>query len=91
MQGVPFIAVQRSDKVRDLCSDIALAVPGVTLDKVDVAVLLDQAAEIEQRRVMLTDQLGQRPRIRLGHSLRNNVAMDALSAVEPHGAGLPAL
>ena len=90
LQGVPFIAVQRSDKVRDLCSDIGWPY-GVTLDNVDVGVLLDQAAEIEQRRAMLVDRLRTAAGNQARQSLRNNVALDALSGVEPCGAGFPAL
>jgi polysaccharide pyruvyl transferase WcaK-like protein len=89
LQGVPFIAVQRSDKVRDLCSDISWEY-GVTLDKVDVPVLLDQAGEIEQRRGTLVDRLRTAAAIQARHSLRNNVALDALSAAEPLGEGFRA-
>ena len=89
VQGVPFIAVQRSDKVRDLCSDIGWQY-GVTLDTVDVAVLLDQAAEVEQQREVLVDRLRAAAANQARQSLRNNVALDALNGMEPHGSEFPA-
>jgi polysaccharide pyruvyl transferase WcaK-like protein len=45
IQGVPFIAIKRSDKVDDLCRDLTWAY-GVGLDEIDASLLEVQASEL---------------------------------------------
>jgi polysaccharide pyruvyl transferase WcaK-like protein len=79
LQRVPFLALQRSDKVRDLCADIQWPY-GFTLDNLEVPALLDQAVEIEQHYGSLVDRLRLAAEQRLRASLVNNVALDVLGA-----------
>ena len=51
LQGVPFIALQRSDKVEDLCWDMNWPY-GVSLKNLNVSVLLDMMSEIEQNKAI---------------------------------------
>jgi polysaccharide pyruvyl transferase WcaK-like protein len=78
LQGVPFLAIQRSDKVRDLCSDIEWPF-GLPLGSVEVPALLDQVHALEAQRSGLTDHLRQSAAERRLASLKNQVALDALN------------
>jgi polysaccharide pyruvyl transferase WcaK-like protein len=77
-QSVPFIALQRSDKVRDLCTDIHWPF-GLPLDRMDAAALLEQSDEIQRDHVTLTDRLRRASDAQARASSRNDVALDALS------------
>jgi polysaccharide pyruvyl transferase WcaK-like protein len=79
LQAVPFLAIQRSDKVRDLCSDVEWAY-GLPLGGVDVAAMLGQIEDIERRHADLTTALRRATEQRAAASLRNHVALDALAA-----------
>lgn len=78
IQQVPFLALQRSDKVRDLCTDMDWP-HGVSLDRLRVEALLELIADMQRRRAALTDSL-QHARHRQEHrSLVNQVALDVLA------------
>jgi hypothetical protein len=79
VQHVPFVAIQRSDKVRDLCADIQWPF-GVTLDQVAVPTLLQQVDCIEQQRQVMTDTLRDAALRQTQRSHTNHVALDALTA-----------
>jgi polysaccharide pyruvyl transferase WcaK-like protein len=79
LQAVPFVAIQRSDKVRDLCADIEWPF-GMPLGGVDESAMLEQIEEIERRHGDLTTALRRATELRATASLRNHVALDALAA-----------
>jgi hypothetical protein len=78
LQGVPFLAIQRSDKVRDLCADIEWPF-GLALGSVEVPALLDQVAEIRLQSAELSDRLRRAVAERARASLKNQIALDALT------------
>jgi polysaccharide pyruvyl transferase WcaK-like protein len=82
VQQVPFVALQRSDKVRDLCTDIGWR-HGVSLDRLDVAVLLDMVDDLERRRAPLVDALRHASDRQARRSLVNRVALEALGDAGP--------
>lgn len=77
LQQVPFLALQRSDKVRDVCTDIAWPY-GVSLDGLHVDALIERAADIDLRRAQLTDDLRNAAERQRRRSLVNHVALDWL-------------
>jgi polysaccharide pyruvyl transferase WcaK-like protein len=79
LQHVPFVAIQRSDKVRDLCSDIQWPF-GLPLGGLEVSALLDSVADIERQYEPLTERLQQAAKQRASASLKNNVALNVLTA-----------
>jgi polysaccharide pyruvyl transferase WcaK-like protein len=78
LQGVPFVALQRSDKVVDLCSDLQWPF-GINPSGMSVADLTALFDSLEGRRDWAIPQLGARADI-LGHSAARNE--DALHALE---------
>jgi polysaccharide pyruvyl transferase WcaK-like protein len=82
VQQVPFVALQRSDKVSDLCGDIEWRY-GVSLDRLDVAALLDMVDDIERRRAPLVDALRHASDRQARRSLVNRVALEALGHTGP--------
>jgi polysaccharide pyruvyl transferase WcaK-like protein len=79
LQGVPFIALKRSDKVEDLCSDLNWPF-GVSLAEVDVSQLLPMASEMRQRAPSLAALLKERVQVMKQKAVRNQVALDRLQA-----------
>lgn len=77
LQGVPFVALKRSDKVADLCWDLEWAL-GVSLEEVTSASLLEQFHAIAAGRAGLVRELAARTSQMRDRSLRNVVALDAL-------------
>ena len=78
LQGVPFIALQRSDKVEDLCWDMNWPY-GVSLKNLDASVLLDMMSEIEQNKRSLLEKLEPRTRLMRERAGKNTMALDALA------------
>jgi polysaccharide pyruvyl transferase WcaK-like protein len=77
LQDVPFIALQRSDKVADLCGDLEWPI-GSRLDGVDTDQLLAMFDEIEQERQSLQERTRARIRVLRDRALSNMVALRAL-------------
>jgi polysaccharide pyruvyl transferase WcaK-like protein len=78
LQGVPFIALQRSDKVADLCWDMNWPY-GISLKNLNGSVLLDMISDIDQKKPSLLKSL--RPQIEFMRERagRNSLALDALA------------
>lgn len=77
MQGVPFIAIKRSDKVDDLCWDMNWPY-GVSLSAVEAPRLLDMFSEIEVRRRSLVSSLGERVLLMRKRAFTNMAALNIL-------------
>jgi polysaccharide pyruvyl transferase WcaK-like protein len=77
LQQVPFIALQRSDKVRDLCTDIEWP-HGLTLGHIRSATLHEHADGIARNAEALRARLLKAAEDRRRESQRNQVALDAL-------------
>jgi polysaccharide pyruvyl transferase WcaK-like protein len=76
-QGVPFLAIKRSDKVSDLCEDLDWpfgAVPG----SMDVAQLVSQAAALLEGPSQPLARLSARVQAMTERAQRNQAALDAL-------------
>lgn len=78
LQRVPFIALQRSDKVRDLCGDIQWP-HGLLLGEIRPDRLRAQYEEIDRRRPALVNHLREAAAERAVQSRANHRALDALS------------
>ena len=79
LQGVPFLAIKRSDKVVDLCDDIGWefgAVPG----SVDVEGLTRQAGALSVNPAHAVRHLSDQVRLMAERARRNEVALDAMRA-----------
>jgi len=76
LQGVPFLALTRSDKVADLCWDMnwphALSLPGLTS-----AALLDMYQGLEQNTDLIPARLRHQAEVMRERTLRNDTALDA--------------
>jgi len=83
LQGVPFLALKRSDKVDDLCWDMNWPY-GVTLKDLSVPMLLDMFSDIERNRRPVIEQLQQRLAVIRQRSLANSAALDVLSDCVVH-------
>lgn len=77
LQGIPFIALKRSDKVDDLCWDMNWPY-GVSLNGLNVSALLDMFSDIEQKRLWLLERLQRCTEVMRERVLRNGAALDAL-------------
>jgi polysaccharide pyruvyl transferase WcaK-like protein len=77
IQGVPFIALKRSDKVDDLCSDLAWTY-GAGLDEIDVSLLEGMAAELLGDGPRATNAIAERVELMRQRVWRNYAALDAL-------------
>jgi polysaccharide pyruvyl transferase WcaK-like protein len=80
LQGVPFIAIKRSDKLDDVCLDMKWPY-GVTLDEVSTARLSGMFSEIEERRSLLIAHLRRRVEIMRDRALRNGIPLNKLAEV----------
>lgn len=78
LQGVPFIALKRSDKVTDLCWDMNWPC-GVSMPELEPVVLHELFSNIEKDRSLAIDNLKSQVCIMRERTLRNGVALDALN------------
>lgn len=79
LQSVPFIALQRSDKVADLCWDLNWAY-GVPLGDLDANALLTMSSEIIDNRDQIVARLGEQHKLMRGRASNNLAALDAVAA-----------
>jgi polysaccharide pyruvyl transferase WcaK-like protein len=79
LQGVPFIAVKRSDKVDDLCWDMDWSY-GVSLADLNTSDLLEMHSELEQDRNAATASLRARVDVMRSRAMKNIAALDAIAA-----------
>jgi polysaccharide pyruvyl transferase WcaK-like protein len=82
LQGVPFIAIERSDKVSDLCWDMswpARVVPPVF----DASEIVEHAGRIRQDASAIEQQLSHEVRKMADRSLQNAMALNALANGRP--------
>jgi polysaccharide pyruvyl transferase WcaK-like protein len=77
LQGVPFIALKRSDKVADLCWDLHWSF-GTNLDGLRVEDLFALFEAIESQRPAAVKQLGARIPVLRERACRNMAALDTL-------------
>ena len=77
LEGVPFVALQRSGKVVDLCSDLQWPY-GVELNGITVADLVTQFEMLEAQRAGAIRHLGQRTASLTQEAGRNQLALDGL-------------
>jgi polysaccharide pyruvyl transferase WcaK-like protein len=77
LQGVPFIALQRSDKVLDLCRDLSWA-HGLKLDELEAARLVSISADLERNRPQYAATLTERVMKMRDRALDNRIALDRL-------------
>ena len=77
LQGVPFVAVQRSSKVTDLCSDLAWG-GGVAMADMSLDYLVALTERLQADRTRLEAQLGASVRRMRQRCERNVVALKAL-------------
>lgn len=79
MQGVPFIALKRSDKIDDLCWDMKWPYASF-LPHLNVSSLLEMASDIELNKPRISDCLAEQRELMRKRALKNSVALDALMA-----------
>ena len=77
VQGVPFIALQRSDKVSDLCRDLGWP-HGLALDDLTALRLISMSADVERNRPQYVAMLAQQVAKMRDRALHNRVALDRL-------------
>lgn len=77
LQGVPFIALKRSDKVADLCWDLDWSF-GTNLDGLRVEELIALFETLESQRASAVNQLGVRIPVLRERAGRNTVALETL-------------
>jgi polysaccharide pyruvyl transferase WcaK-like protein len=77
VQGVPFIALQRSDKVADLCRDLGWP-HGLALDDLTAPRLVAMSADLEGNRPQHVARLAERVVKMRDRALQNRVALDRL-------------
>jgi polysaccharide pyruvyl transferase WcaK-like protein len=77
VQGIPFIALQRSDKVADLCRDLSWP-HGVSLDDLSAPRLVSIYADLEYRRPQHVATLAERVVKMRDRALQNRIALDRL-------------
>jgi polysaccharide pyruvyl transferase WcaK-like protein len=77
VQGVPFIAVNRSDKVADLCWDLGWSA-NVAPTPLDIASVADHGRRLRQGPAQWSFELRQSVERMKGRALRNTVALQAL-------------
>jgi len=77
LQGVPFIALKRSDKVEDLCWDLGWP-HGLSLNCVDTAELATMFSDIEEKRASYMAALQTRVQRMRDRAFENNVALEYL-------------
>lgn len=86
LQGVPFIALERSDKVSDLCWDLGWPAR-VAPQQFDAHQVVEHARKLRQNRSALDGQLQQGVRRMRERALRNVAALNALGNGRPIGVG----
>jgi polysaccharide pyruvyl transferase WcaK-like protein len=77
LQGVPFIALQRSDKVTDLCCDLDWSF-GSDLNGLSVENLIALFGSLERQRAEAVSQLGVRIPVLREQACRNMIALKTL-------------
>jgi polysaccharide pyruvyl transferase WcaK-like protein len=77
LQGVPFVALKRSDKVDDLCRDIDWPY-GVSLGNLDAERLLEMFSEVKSAEGARAGYLRQRAAAMRSKALTNKVALEAM-------------
>lgn len=77
LQGVPFLALQRSDKVNDLCHDLGWTY-GTPIHAATPSALLDLADDLERDRPTWTASLTRGSTEMRQRALKNHAALDAL-------------
>jgi polysaccharide pyruvyl transferase WcaK-like protein len=77
LQNVPFIAIKRSDKVADLCWDMNWLY-SVALGEMDVENLSNMAAEIDQKRESVADELRTKVQRMKNKVNKNNIPLQIL-------------
>jgi polysaccharide pyruvyl transferase WcaK-like protein len=77
LQGVPFVAIKRSDKVDDLCTDLSWGF-GVGLDEIESSRLDVFAAQLLEDPGGAAATLGERVTLMRARVWQNNAALDAL-------------
>jgi polysaccharide pyruvyl transferase WcaK-like protein len=77
LQGVPFLALQRSDKVADLCWDMSWPY-GMSLTDLSSSRLIDLFAEIMDDRRRLVEDLRQQVGRMRERALKNDVALNSV-------------
>jgi polysaccharide pyruvyl transferase WcaK-like protein len=78
LQGVPFIAIKRSDKVDDLCWDVKWPY-GVLLKEIEASVLSNILIDIEKEKCSLSEYLKKQAKIMRERALKNCIALDTLT------------
>ncbi len=78
LQGVPFIALKRSDKVEDLCWDLGWS-HGLSLNGVDAAALAAVFSDLEEKRPSCMAALQTRVQQMRDRAFQNRVALEYLS------------
>ena len=79
LQGVPFLALRRSDKVTDLCEDLGWPF-GAALGSIDVEALADHGAALLKGGSHELDGLADRVAVMRERAQRNRVALDVMHA-----------
>ncbi len=80
LQGIPFIALQRSDKVKDLCWDLQWPY-GIPIQAVNPSILLDLYNEIQREQPTGTVLLKNGLTLMRQRALKNHDALDSLRPV----------
>jgi polysaccharide pyruvyl transferase WcaK-like protein len=80
LQGVPFLGIQRSDKVEDLCWDLKWNY-GVSLGELNVMILASMFSTILEKRSSLSAQLRVRVKEMCGRAERNVAPLESLGAL----------
>lgn len=80
LQGIPFIALQRSDKVKDLCWDLQWP-HGIAIQAVNPSTLLDLYNEIQREQTTATVLLKNGLTHMRQRALKNHDALDSLGPV----------
>jgi polysaccharide pyruvyl transferase WcaK-like protein len=76
LQGVPFLALKRSDKVADLCWDLGWP-HGVALNEMDSSTLAEMLLDIMNRRSDLASKLSITTMQMRDRAMRNGTALDS--------------
>jgi polysaccharide pyruvyl transferase WcaK-like protein len=78
VQGVPFVALKRSDKVSDLCADMNWP-HALSLDELSPSTLLQVHTSVTNRRTLCMSTLSESARALRSRALGNSTALDALA------------
>lgn len=83
LQDIPFLALQRSDKVADLSWDLEW-IYGIALSDLDDSKLIEMFSDLQKRRDVLTTALHQRTREMHDRALLNQRTLDSMSSEAWH-------